>query len=225
MSNPPTDNGIPMLTEVFTPESPPAPAKPVAAPAASPANTAHAAPVSPNPFSVLPKAADPRPQPSVPASTTQPMPQPAAPATSAPLPPSSILKPQATPQPAIAHPPADMAKPAAPAVVPAAVAAPKPAAPAIAPEPDWPEITTLSAIPSDEWQRLENDIRQRISRQVLERIDFVLDHRLRSSIATVVDQAMDGLATEIKRGLHETLEETVSRAVTQEIARLNPLKK
>lgn len=76
----------------------------------------------------------------------------------------------------------------------------------------------------EDWSRLEADLRQRISKQVLSRIDFVLDHRIRSSITEVVDAAIDGLAADIKRGLHQTLEEIIARAVSQEIARIQSSK-
>lgn len=205
----PSDNGIPMLTEVIKPD-----AKPVAATPMPPA-----APAAARPQPVMP--------PSRPAAGAASAPA-TAPASAAvpPLPPASILK----------------TSPFAPAT-PSAVAPevpPKPATPA-ASAPEAPprqtlspgltttsggaEINTAGIASPDEWQRLESEIRQRIARQVLERIDFVLDHRIRSSVATVVDQAVDGLANDIKRGLHETLEDIVTRAVAQEIARISPLKK
>lgn len=77
----------------------------------------------------------------------------------------------------------------------------------------------------EEWSQLENDLRRRITRQVLGRIDFVLEHRVRSTLTDVVDTAIDGLAEEIKRGLHETLTDIVTRAVAQEVARIHPSKK
>lgn len=76
----------------------------------------------------------------------------------------------------------------------------------------------------EDWNRLENNLHQRISRQVLGRIEFVLEHRIRSTITDVVDAAIDGLAADIKRGLHQTMDEIVSRAVAQEIARIQSSK-
>ncbi len=60
---------------------------------------------------------------------------------------------------------------------------------------------------------------------MLGRIDFVLDHRVRNTLSEVLDGAVDALAAEIKRGLHETLSDMVARAVAQEVARLQPPKK
>ena len=71
-----------------------------------------------------------------------------------------------------------------------------------------------------DWERMEADISERISRQVLERVDFVLEQRVRDSLADVLQVAVEGLAREIKRGLHQTIEEVIARAVAQEISRL-----
>ncbi|TCS36588.1 hypothetical protein EDC30_106130 [Paucimonas lemoignei] len=76
-----------------------------------------------------------------------------------------------------------------------------------------------------ELRDLENELRLRITKQVLGRIDFVLDHRVRNSVTEVVDAAIDALALEIKRGLHETLTDMVARAVAQEVSRLQSGKK
>ena len=77
---------------------------------------------------------------------------------------------------------------------------------------------------AEKWQQLEADISERITRQVLQRIDFVLEQRVRDSLADVLQIAVEGLSKEIKRGLHQTLEDVISRAVAQEIARLQPSK-
>lgn len=77
----------------------------------------------------------------------------------------------------------------------------------------------------EEWGRLERKVRERILRQVLGRIDFVLEQRVRDSLADVLQMAVENIAIEIKRGLHQTLSEVISRAVTQEIARLQAQKK
>jgi hypothetical protein len=79
-------------------------------------------------------------------------------------------------------------------------------------------------ISAEKWQQLESDITERIARQVLNRIDFVLEQRVRDSLADVLQIAVEGLSQEIRRGLHQTLEDVISRAVAQEIARLQPTK-
>ncbi len=107
--------------------------------------------------------------------------------------------------------------------MPAAPSSPAASAPvAQAPASGAPAASQSS---DEEWHELENELRQSITRQVLGRIDFVLDHRVRNSLTDVVDAAIDGLAAEIKRGLHETLEDMVARAVAQEISRIQLLKK
>ncbi|MCU6432786.1 hypothetical protein LPB67_03215 [Undibacterium sp. Jales W-56] len=76
-----------------------------------------------------------------------------------------------------------------------------------------------AGISEDEWQKLEQTLRENVLRQVLARVDFVLEHRVRDSLADVLQTAVEGLALEIRGGLHKTIEEVITRAVTQEIAK------
>lgn len=94
-----------------------------------------------------------------------------------------------------------------------------------------PDLVSPSLLPSpqallspQDWEQLEADITGRISRQVLSRIDFVLEQRVRDSLSDVLQTAVEGLAQEIQRGLHQTLEDVIARAVSQEIARLQTAK-
>ena len=73
----------------------------------------------------------------------------------------------------------------------------------------------------EEWTRLEQKISERVLTQLLERIDTVLEQRIRESLAASVQQAVD----EIKLGLQLTLEEVISDAVAQEIDDLHFSKK
>ena len=76
-----------------------------------------------------------------------------------------------------------------------------------------------SSISAEEWQQLEQTIHENVLRQVLSRIDFVLEHRVRDSLADVLQTAVESLAVEIRSGLHKTMQEVISRAVSQEIAK------
>ncbi len=129
---------------------------------------------------------------------------------------------------------------AAPAAVPAPVAPTAPVAPIATPTPQPPIATrmpdapgvsdapdaSLAANPAaapviseEEWQRLEQSIREGVLKQVLARVDFVLEHRVRDSLADVLQTAVEHLATDIRAGLHKTMEEVVTRAVMQEISK------
>jgi hypothetical protein len=99
------------------------------------------------------------------------------------------------------------------------------AAPSAAPSAEAPATQGTGAWGDSELRDLENELRLRITRQVLGRIDFVLDHRVRNTLTEIVDTAIDALAAEIKRGLHETLTDMVARAVAQEVSRLQSGKK
>lgn len=100
-----------------------------------------------------------------------------------------------------------------------------------APEPEEIEgVATLEARAASEWDdekwnRMEREIRARILQQVLERIDFVLEQRVRDSLADVLQIAVEGLAADIKDGLQRTVKDIVTRAVAQEITKLQSSKK
>lgn len=199
MNTPPSDQGIPILTEVIGPQAASEPAIPE-----SPAiPSIEASPESMTAMAVWPAAASPFP------ATSKPVPAPpVAPAPSRPA----------------------FSMPASPS--PSAAAAPeiRRAAPLPGPTPAAPTVGATETPAPSPWKDselgdLEKDLRERITRQVLGRIDFVLDHRVRNTLTDVVESAIDSLAAEIKRGLHETLTDIVARAVAQEISRLQTTKK
>lgn len=70
------------------------------------------------------------------------------------------------------------------------------------------------------FEQLEKTVRENILRQLMARIDFVLEHRVRDSLADVLQTAADGLAKEIRQGLNKSLEELIHRAVSQEISKI-----
>ena len=96
--------------------------------------------------------------------------------------------------------------------------------PASAPPDARPE-GLLVRLSEQEMEQLQNKLSERVLRQLQGRIDFVLEQRVRDSLADVLQLAMGGLTNDIKRGLQHTLEEVVGRAVAQEIARLQSGKK
>jgi hypothetical protein len=79
-------------------------------------------------------------------------------------------------------------------------------------------------ITAEEWQQLEQTLRENVLRQVLSRIDFVLEHRVRDSLADVLQLAVENLANEIRQGLNKTLEDVVTRAINQEIAKIKSVR-
>lgn len=92
------------------------------------------------------------------------------------------------------------------------------------------DLTTLEAravdmLEEEEWNRLEREIQERVLYQIMERIDFVLEQRVRDSLADVLQTAVEGLAVEIKNGLHVSMHDVVTRAVTHEITKLKSARK
>jgi hypothetical protein len=72
---------------------------------------------------------------------------------------------------------------------------------------------------------LEQRLAERILQQLQGRIDFVLEQRIKDSLAEVLDHALRDLTGEIRAGLQLTLEKVVARAVSQELAHLQVHKK
>ncbi len=76
-----------------------------------------------------------------------------------------------------------------------------------------------------EWELLERRLSERILQQLQGRVDFVLEQRLKDSMADVLQHAITGLTQEIRSGLQQTIEKIVARAVAQELTHLQTLKK
>ncbi|MFZ6752412.1 hypothetical protein ACO0KY_03465 [Undibacterium sp. Dicai25W] len=86
------------------------------------------------------------------------------------------------------------------------------------------QVREHGAISEEQWQLLEQTLRENVLKQVLARVDFVLEHRVRDSLADVLQTAVSGLAEEIRTGLKNSLEDVVTRAVNQEITKAKILK-
>lgn len=102
---------------------------------------------------------------------------------------------------------------------------PAPYTPTHVAEPHAPTTPKSLRLTDEEWEQLQRKLSERILHQLQGRVDFVLEQRIRDSLADVLQIAMIGLTNEIKNGLQHTLEDVISRAVAQEITRLQTGKK
>jgi hypothetical protein len=87
------------------------------------------------------------------------------------------------------------------------------------------EVNAIEGMSDPEWTLLERRLSERILLQLQGRIDFVLEQRLRDSMAEVLQHAITGLTSEIRSGLQSTIEQIVARAVAQELALLKTQQK
>lgn len=87
------------------------------------------------------------------------------------------------------------------------------------------EARAIDAWTEPEWTLMERRVSERVLSQLQNRVDFVLEQRLRDSLEEVLQQAVSSLTAEIRTGLQQTIEQIVVRAVAQEIAHLQTLKK
>ncbi len=86
-------------------------------------------------------------------------------------------------------------------------------------------VAKSAATDDKQWQQLEHEVRERVLKQIMERIDLVLEQRVRDSLADVLQTAVTDLAAEIRTGLQYSLKEAVTHAVGQEISKLQETKK
>lgn len=87
------------------------------------------------------------------------------------------------------------------------------------------EARAIGEFTAPEWDSLERRLSERILHQLQGRVDSVLEQRLRDSMQEALQIAMAGLTDEIRRSLEQTIGTLVVRAVAQEIAHLQTLKK
>ncbi|MET3105301.1 hypothetical protein AAKU67_001050 [Oxalobacteraceae bacterium GrIS 2.11] len=86
-----------------------------------------------------------------------------------------------------------------------------------------PEPVVEAPLSEQTLEQLEKTLRENVLRQLLTRVDFVLEHRVRDGLADVLQTAVDGLAKEIRTGLAKSLEEVIQRTVSQEISKIQSL--
>jgi hypothetical protein len=82
------------------------------------------------------------------------------------------------------------------------------------------EVRAAAMLEEEEWDRLEREVRERVLLQIIENIDLILEQRVRDSLADVLQTSVERLASEIKSGLRVSVGDMITRAVTNEIAKL-----
>ena len=97
-------------------------------------------------------------------------------------------------------------------------------APAVADSPAPANDAEGAALPAlddaEAWEALERRLTERVLHQLSNRVDFVLEQRIKDSIGEVLNHALHSLTVEIREGLHDTIGKIVARAVQQEITHL-----
>lgn len=76
-----------------------------------------------------------------------------------------------------------------------------------------------------DWHVLERRLSERILHQLQGRVDFVLEQRIKDCMEEVLQHAIEELTGELRKGLQRTIEQIVTRAVSQELTHLQTLKK
>jgi hypothetical protein len=71
-----------------------------------------------------------------------------------------------------------------------------------------------------DWEALERRVSEQVLQHLSNRVDFVLEQRIRDSMTEILEHALHALTAEIREGLHDTIGKIVTRAVQQEITHL-----
>jgi len=107
-----------------------------------------------------------------------------------------------------------------PAPVAAAPVAAAPAAPVISSTPDGSNLSGAVRLSDQQLEQLEKALHESVLRQLLARVDFVLEHRVRDGLADVLQTSVEDLARDIRSGLAISLEEMVKRTISQELSKI-----
>lgn len=70
------------------------------------------------------------------------------------------------------------------------------------------------------WNELEERLTGRIRKQVMERLDFVLDENLSQHVSSVLGQVVSLLTDEIRHDMQKTLEVIVTHAISAELEQM-----
>lgn len=72
--------------------------------------------------------------------------------------------------------------------------------------------------------QLAQTVQENVLHQLLTRINFVLEHRIKDGLAEVLQTAVDSLVKDIRQGLNNSLEELIHRTISQEISKIQSQK-
>jgi hypothetical protein len=86
---------------------------------------------------------------------------------------------------------------------------------------ELPQPRQEPTLSQKDWDRLAAEVQQKVLRQLQDRIDFVIEQRVRDGLADVLQTAVEGMAAQIRAGLHQTFDEVICRAITLELVKLH----
>ncbi|NLC24351.1 hypothetical protein NB640_05520 [Oxalobacter vibrioformis] len=92
--------------------------------------------------------------------------------------------------------------------------------PVKSPAPVKPSVPAEASLDKLPWNELEERLTGRIRKQVIERLDFVLDDNLSQHVSSVLGQVVTLLADEIKHDMQKTLEVIVTHAISAELQQM-----
>jgi hypothetical protein len=69
----------------------------------------------------------------------------------------------------------------------------------------------------EEWSVLERRVTERVLQQLQGRVDFVLEQRVRDTMADAMQRTLERFTTDLREGLNQAIGEIVRGAVAQEL--------
>lgn len=92
-----------------------------------------------------------------------------------------------------------------------------PAPPPSSPPPPVPAVPSVPLVPQPA-RRLPDDIEEQLIHRVMQRVDVVLDLRLREAIATVVQEQTRSIVPRLREEVESVVRDAVYEAVAQELS-------
>ena len=86
--------------------------------------------------------------------------------------------------------------------------------------PATPALAPATLIDAEAIEQLTQAMHATILQDLLGRVDQMLEERIRASLADVLQTAVDDLACQLRHGLKQVLEQVVTQAIEQEMAKL-----
>ena len=80
-------------------------------------------------------------------------------------------------------------------------------------------LASVSVLSPQDWEKLQCEVHGKVLEQLQERINLIIEQRLRESIAGVLQSVVDAMAQQIKITLQHSLNDVISEVISLELSK------